>query len=259
MGLEGKVAIVTGAGSGIGKATALRIALDGAHVGVLDIQAQRAEAVAAAIRSQGGRATPLCADVSDELSMRRAVDGFAAATNRLDVIVANAGVNGTWAPIDRLKPSEWDQTVSVNLRGTYLTLHTGVPHLKRAGAGAIVIVSSMNGTRVFSTPGATAYSASKAALVAMAKMLALELAKHRIRVNAVCPGSISTGIPVHSRDKDEAGEPVSFPHGSVPLTRGRPGRPEDVADLICFLVSDQAKHITGTPVWIDGAESLLMG
>lgn len=101
---------------------------------------------------------------------------------------------GVWAPIDDLKPFEWDNTIEVNLRGTYLTLHFCVPHLKAAGAGAIVIVSSINGTRTFTTPGATAYAATKAAQLAIAQQLALELGKYHIRVNAVCPGAIKTSI-----------------------------------------------------------------
>jgi NAD(P)-dependent dehydrogenase (short-subunit alcohol dehydrogenase family) len=106
-----------------------------------------------------------------------------------------------------------------------------------------------------------AYSATKAAQVAMAQILALELAKHRVRVNVVCPGAIDTEIDDNTaeRDTDEAAEPVTYPAGDIPLTDGTPGRAEDVAELVLFLVSDRARHVTGTPVWIDGAESLLQG
>ena len=106
----------------------------------------------------------------------------------LDIVFANAGINGVWAPIDELQPEEWDRTINTNLRGTYLTLHYAVPHLKRAGGGSIVITASINGTRTFTSAGATAYSSTKAAQVAMAQMLALELGQHRIRVNVICPG-----------------------------------------------------------------------
>ena len=136
-----------------------------------------------------------------------------------------------------------------------------MPHLKRAGGGAVVITASVNGTRIFSNAGATAYSCTKAAQVGMAKMQALELAKHRIRVNVVCPGAIDTNIDDNTtkRDTAQAGEPVEFPEGEIPLTDGKPGTADEVADLVLFLLSDKARHITGTPVWIDGAESLLMG
>lgn len=160
-----------------------------------------------------------------------------------------------------MQPDEWDRTINVDLRGTYLTLHYAVPHLKRAGSGAVVIVSSVNGTRKFSNSGATAYSCAKAAQVTMAQMLALELARHRIRVNAVCPGAIDTEIEENTnrRNMEAAKEPADYPEGKTPLTDGRPGTSQDVAELILFLSSERARHITGSPVWIDGAESLLAG
>jgi NAD(P)-dependent dehydrogenase (short-subunit alcohol dehydrogenase family) len=261
MTFTGKVALVTGAGSGIGKATALRLAAEGCAVGVLTHTRDDAEEVAAAIRSSGGRALPLVADVGDEDEVKAAIADLVREYDRLDYLFANAGINGVWAPIDELGPAEWDRTITTNLRGTYLTLHYGVPHLKRMGEGAIVITASVNGTRVFSNAGATAYSCTKAAQVAMAKMLALELAKFRIRVNVVCPGAIETAIEDSTthRDPDVAGEPVDYPAGKIPLTDGEPGTADEVADLVLFLLSDKARHITGTPVWIDGAESLLVG
>lgn len=261
MRFSGQVALVTGAGSGIGKAVALRLAEEGCAVGVLTHTAEDAEQVARQIADAGGRALPLVADVSAEDQVKAAVADLVRAYGRLDHVFANAGINGVWAPIDELGPDEWDRTINTNLRGTYLTLHYAVPHLKHAGAGAIVITASVNGTRIFSNAGATAYSCTKAAQVAMAKMLALELAKFRIRVNVICPGQIETDIEdstVH-RDAAVAGEPVEYPEGKIPLTDGEPGTSDEVADLVLFLLSDQARHISGTPVWIDGAESLLVG
>jgi NAD(P)-dependent dehydrogenase (short-subunit alcohol dehydrogenase family) len=261
MEFEGKVALVTGAGSGIGRATALRLAAEGCAVGVLTRTADEAEQVAAEIRNGGGRALALVADVSDENQVKAATADLVREYSRLDYLFANAGINGVWAPIDELGPDEWDRTINTNLRGTYLTLHYGVPHLKRMGGGAIVITASVNGTRIFSNPGATAYSCTKAAQVAIAKMLALELAKFRIRVNVVCPGAIETAIEDSTthRDPEVAGEPVEYPEGKIPLTDGEPGTADEVADLVLFLLSNRARHISGTPVWIDGAESLLVG
>jgi NAD(P)-dependent dehydrogenase (short-subunit alcohol dehydrogenase family) len=201
------------------------------------------------------------ADVASEDDMKAAVDSLVGEFGRLDFLFANAGINGVWAPIDEITPEEWDRTINTNLRGTYLTLHYGVPHLKRAGGGAVVITASVNGTRIFSNAGATAYSATKAAQVAMTQMLALELAKFRIRVNVVCPGAIETNIDESTtkRHQEVAEEPAEYPKGEIPLTDGEPGTSEEVAELVAFLLSDRARHITGTPVWIDGAESLLVG
>ncbi|MEE1611845.1 SDR family oxidoreductase [Microvirga sp. CF3016] len=259
MELQGRVALVTGAGSGIGKATALRFAREGAMVGVLSHTEDEIRKVADEIEAAGGKAVPLVADVADDNQMRKAVADLVQAFGRLDIVFANAGINGVWAPIDELQPQEWDRTINTNLRGTYLTLHYAVPHLKKAG-GSIVITASINGSRTFTSAGATAYSATKAAQVAMAQMLAVELAKHKIRVNVVCPGKIGTEISDNTdkRNTEEAEVPAEYPAGSIPLTGQEPGTSEEVAELVLFLASDRAGHITGTPVWIDGGQSLLV-
>jgi NAD(P)-dependent dehydrogenase (short-subunit alcohol dehydrogenase family) len=148
----------------------------------------------------------------------------------------------------------------VNLKGAFLTLKFALPLLKRQG-GSVIFNASINGTRVFSNTGATAYACSKAGVVALTKMTALELARHRIRVNVICPGAISTPIfqKTDERNLDEVRQPVDFPEGEVPLTGGSPGHVNDVANLVTFLASDAAKHITGTEIWIDGAQSLIKG
>ena len=250
---------MTGGGSGIGKASALKLAREGASVAVLSRTPAEIEDTAAEIVAAGGAALALTADTSDEQQIRDAVDQTIAHFGRLDIIVANAGINGVWAPIDDLKPDEWDKTMAVNLRGTYLTLHLGVPHLKKAGGGSIIVVSSINGTRTFTTPGATAYTATKAAQVAMVQQLALELGRHHIRVNAVCPGAIDTSIPdnTQARNQDETEIPVVWPDGDIPITAGRPGKSEDVAEVIAFLAGDASRHVTGSPIWVDGGQGLL--
>jgi NAD(P)-dependent dehydrogenase (short-subunit alcohol dehydrogenase family) len=259
MEMTGKVALVTGAGSGIGKATAVALAKEGAKVGVLTHTEDEARATTDEIKADGGEAITLVADVADERQVEQAVQQLVQRFGRLDLVHANAGINGVWAPIDELQPAEWDRTINTNLRGTYLTLHYAVPHLKQAGGGAIVITASINGTRSFGSPGATAYSATKAAQVAVMQMQALELAKHHIRVNAVCPGRIETEIQenTEARDSEEAKWPAEYPAGKIPLTGNKAGTSQDVAELVCFLLSDRARHVTGTPVWIDGAQSLL--
>jgi len=257
--LEGKVALVTGAGSGIGKAAALALGKAGASVVVMSRTAEEVEKTAQEIEKAGGRAKAMTADTSDDAAMKELVSTLVNEFGRLDIVVANAGINGMWAPIDDLKPDEWDKTISVNLRGTYLTIHHTVPRLKKVGGGSIIIVSSINGTRTFTNPGATAYSVTKAGQVAMAQQLAVELGEHRIRVNAICPGAIESEISdnTETRNAEKAEVPVEFPEGDIPLTGGEPGKAEDVADLVLFLASDASRHITGSPIWIDGAQSLL--
>ncbi|MBD3562025.1 SDR family oxidoreductase, partial [Planktothrix sp. FACHB-1355] len=126
---------------------------------------------------------------------------------------------------------------------------------------SVIITSSVNGTRMFSNTGATAYSCSKAAQVAFTKMVALELAEHGVRVNVICPGAIETNIDENTqrRNLDKVKEPVEFPEGEIPLTDGDPGTSEQVAQLVLFLASDASSHISGTEIWIDGAQSLLQG
>lgn len=260
LSLNGQVALVTGAGSGIGRATAELLAQQGAKVGLLGRTEEELTAVSKTIQRRKGQGLVLVADVSRPEEMQSAVQQLIDEWGRLDIVIANAGINGVWAPLEQLKPDEFRKTLDVNLFGTYLTLYYSVPHLKKRG-GAVVITSSVNGTRNFSNSGATAYSASKAAQVAMAKMLALELASDRIRVNVVCPGAIETNIPENTeqRNLEEAREPVLYPEGRIPLTDDRPGSAEQVAHLMLFLVSQASSHISGTEVWIDGAQSLLQG
>jgi len=132
-----------------------------------------------------------------------------------------------------------------------------MPHLKQRG-GSVIVNASVNGTRVFSNSGATAYASTKAAQVAMTKMLALEVARHKVRVNVICPGAIDTEIDDNTerRDLDGIGVPQEFPEGPHPLT-GKPGTSQEVAQLVLFLASDASRHVTGTEIWIDGGESLL--
>ncbi|WP_316358334.1 SDR family NAD(P)-dependent oxidoreductase [Devosia sp.] len=258
MEFAGKVALVTGAGSGIGKATAVRLGAGGASVVVISRTMDEIEETRDEIIKAGGKAIAIDADIADEAEMTRVIDATIKQFKRLDIVVANAGINGMWAPIDDLTPDEWDQTMTVNLRGTYMTLHLAVPHLKERG-GSVIIVSSINGNRTFTSAGATAYAATKAAQVAMAQQLALELGKHGIRVNAVCPGAIDTEIDDNTdkRNTQLAEIPVEWPEGDIPITGGEPGESRDVADVIAFLASDAARHVTGVPVYVDGGQSLL--
>jgi NAD(P)-dependent dehydrogenase (short-subunit alcohol dehydrogenase family) len=260
MDMNGRVAIITGGGSGIGKASALLLAKQGVKVGVLSRNKDEVQKVVDKIQSAGGEAMPLVADVGKPDQMQKAYDDVVKAWNRIDIVFANAGINGVWAPLEELKPEDWDETLEANLKGTFLSVKYAVPYLKKRG-GSVIITSSVNGTRMFSNTGATAYACSKAAQVAFAKMTALELAKHRIRVNVICPGAIETSIDENTEKKniEREKEPVEFPEGEIPLTDGKPGTSEQVAELVLFLASDQSDHITGTEMWIDGGQSLLQG
>ena len=260
MHLDGKVALVTGAGSGIGEAAAKLLAKHGARIAALGRSDDELKDAVAEIKREGGEAVPVVADIGDVAAMQAAIRRIEQQWGRLDIVFANAGINGVWAPLEELTPEEWTKTLAVNLTGTFLTVKYALSLLKPNG-GSIIITSSVNGTRIFSNAGASAYSSSKAGQVAFAKMAALELAKHKIRVNVICPGWIKTEIDdnTEKRSLAAAEEPIEFPEGAVPLTDGGPGTAEQVADLVLFLAGDAATHITGTEVWIDGAQSLLQG
>lgn len=257
--LEGRVALVTGAGSGIGKAAALLLAQEGARIAALGRTDEELRGSVQEIKQAGGEAIPVVADISKPEEMQRAVEQVSERWGRIDIVFANAGINGVWAPIEELEPDEWDRTLEINLKGTFLTIKYAVPLLKKQG-GSVIVTSSVNGTRIFSNTGATAYSSSKAGQVALTKMLALELAPSKVRVNVICPGAIDTNIEesTEERDLEHVRIPVEFPEGSQPLERA-PGSAEQVARLVLFLASDASDHITGTEMWIDGAESLIRG
>lgn len=258
--LKDRVAVITGAGSGIGEAAAQLLATYGARIGALGHSEDNTKQTVEKIRKQGGDAIPLIADVADAGQMQEIYHQVGEKWGRLDIVFANAGINGVWAPLDELKPEEWDKTLQTNLKGTFLTVKYALPLLKKRG-GAIVVTSSVNGTRMFSNTGATAYACSKAGQVAFTKMTAPELANYRIRINVICPGAITTDIGENTeqRDVEKVKQPVEYPEGQVPLTEGEPGSSEQVARLVHFLVSDASDHITGTEMWIDGGQSLFQG
>ncbi|MGV0023513.1 SDR family oxidoreductase [Phormidesmis priestleyi] len=260
MQLAEKVAVITGAGSGIGKAAALLLAQEGAIVGAIDRTPEDSQQTIEQIRKLGGKAMTTIADISQPDQVKQAIDKIAQEFGKVDIVFANAGVNGVWAAIEELSPEDWDKTLNTNLKGTFLTVKYAVPYLKQQG-GSVIVTASVNGTRIFSNTGATAYSCSKAGQVAFTKMVALELAKYKIRVNVICPGAIETEISdnTEQRNLESIKEPVEFPEGKIPLTDGQPGTSEQVAQLVLFLASDISSHISGTEIWIDGTESLLKG
>ena len=261
--LGGKVALITGAASGIGRAAALAFAQEGARVGLLDITPDALDSAAAEINALGQGtdiAFPLSADVRDPHALADAVAQLTEHYGRLDILFANAGIPGVWAPVADITPDDFDQIMDVNVKGVFLSIQAALPALRQQG-GAIVITSSVTGTRMFSDPGASVYATSKAALLTLGKMLAMELARDRIRVNVICPGTVTTSIQakVIYRNQEALQQYVHYPLGNIPLTDGVFATPEQIASVVLFLVSDLASHVTGEEIHVDGAESLLRG
>ncbi|MBU9713427.1 SDR family oxidoreductase [Evansella tamaricis] len=253
-----KVAIVTGGGSGIGRSAALKLSEEGYDICIMDLKEGRAEKVKDEITGNGGGAVVLDIDVKDEKRVKEGFDYVRDTFGSIQTVFVNAGINGTLSSIEEMEVAEWDQTLETNLRSTFLFVKHSIPLMKKDG-GSIVITSSINGNRTFSNIGMAAYSTSKAGQTAFMKMAALELAKYKIRVNAICPGAIQTNISQNTTPKGNLKEvkiPVDYPEGSEPLEHG-PGSPEQVAELVSFLSSSRSSHITGTEIYIDGAESLL--
>ncbi|MBT2682413.1 SDR family oxidoreductase [Bacillus sp. ISL-37] len=257
--LDGKVAFITGASSGIGRAAAIKLAQEGAKVALIDVKEENAKVVEESIVKSGGSALIVECDIANPEEMERSYQKVVDAWGKVDIVFANAGINGVMAPIEDLTPEDWDETINTNLKGTFLTVKYAIPHMKKHG-GSIIITSSINGNRIYKNFGMSAYSTSKIGQTGFGKMAALELAQYKIRVNIICPGAIETNIGKNTFPQEEDLEkikiPVEYPEGNQPLEE-RAGKPEQVADLVFFLASDLSSHITGTEVYIDGAESLL--
>lgn len=256
----GRVALITGAGSGLGAAAARLLAAEGAKVALLSRTLSEVRLLAQKITKAGGAALALAADVGHAQEMENAIKKIRRKWQRLDIVFANAGINGVWSPLEKLAIEEWDETIRINLRGTFLTIKLALPLLAVRG-GSVIVTSSVNGNRMFSNIGASAYATTKAGQAALAKMLAVELGHRRIRVNIICPGAIDTeiGDNTEHRAEDELTPRAEFPDGRIPLTGNRPGTADQVAQLVSFLASGASSHITGTEIYIDGAQSLLQG
>jgi NAD(P)-dependent dehydrogenase (short-subunit alcohol dehydrogenase family) len=246
--LQDKVALITGSGSGIGKATALLFGREGAKVMSVDLMADTAQATAREIKDGGGQADSLQADVSVAADVERMVSTTVERFGRLDVLVNNAGIEVVM-PIVQVPEEMWDRLIDVNLKGVFLGCKYAIPQMIKQGGGAIVNTASIAGLRGFATFGT--YSASKGGVVLLTKTLAVEYAAFNIRINCVCPGIIRT--PMLERGLTA----VPNPEEALELFRqahplGRLGEPEEVAQAMLFLASDEASFITGVPLPIDG-------
>jgi NAD(P)-dependent dehydrogenase (short-subunit alcohol dehydrogenase family) len=253
--LDGKVALVTGASSGIGQATAELLASRGAKVVLAARRVELLTELADGIVSRGGIATCVQTDVSaaDEVArmVRHAVETF----GRLDYAVNNAGIEGEFAPVADLEEDVWDRVIGVNLKGTYLSLKYEARAIMEAGnGGSIVNIGSVNSFLGF--PTGAAYVTSKHGLIGLTSSASAELAPKGIRVNMVCPGVIDT--PMHQRLRGIVGDDV-YDKGLLPTVHlGRAGQPEEIARTIAFLCSDEASYITGTTLSPDGGYTLTM-
>jgi len=241
------VALVTGASSGIGRATALKFGTQGYQVALVARTVSRLEAVAAVIRAGGVQAEVITADVTRAEEIERVVDRTMAAFGRIDVLVNAAGIIST-GTIDSTTLDAWDTMMNVNVRAPFYLMQRAMPHLIRS-QGSVVNVSSVTGLRAF--PGILAYCASKAAVDQLTRCAALELASQGVRVNAVNPGVVLTGLH-RSGGMTEAAYSAFLEHSKTTHPLGRVGRPEEVAELIFFLASERAGWITGATVSIDG-------
>jgi 3-oxoacyl-[acyl-carrier protein] reductase len=253
MKLGGKVALVTGAGSGIGRATALLFAREGARIVAVDLREDAAKATAEAVEKAGGQALALRADVSRGADNEAAVAATLARWGRLDIFHANAGVPQSPTPIEDVDDATFDLIMAVNVRGVFLGAKHAAPVMKRQRSGVILVTASTSAIRP--RPGVQSYSASKGAVIALTKSLALELAPFGVRAVAIAPVATETPMLPRFSGKEQVDEGLLQKYlPTIPL--GRLNAPDDVAHTALFLASDDAAMITGTCVEVDGGRCI---
>ncbi|MEH7086971.1 glucose 1-dehydrogenase [Neobacillus drentensis] len=245
MKLEGKTAIITGGGGGIGRSTAIRFAKEGARVAVADLDAAIGEETVSLIKRDGGEAIFIKTDVTDSDQLKALIDTTTSTFGALHILFNNAGVGNSEVRSIDLAEEEWDRVIDINLKGVFLGIKYAIPELIKAGGGAIINTSSLLGLK--GQKYMSAYNASKAGVVTLTQNAALEYGKYNIRVNAIAPGVIDTPIIDHWKQNER-----KWPIISRANALGRIGTPDEVANAVLFLASDEASFITGTTLSVDG-------
>ena len=245
--LKGKVALVTGAASGIGRESALAFARAGAKVLCADVTVDAGEETVKMIKGMGGDAYFVKCDVSKDAEVKALIDAAVAHYGRIDCAHNNAGIEGVMAPCAECTEENWDRTIAINLKGVFLCCKYELPVMLKQGGGAIVNTSSVAGLVGFG--GIPAYTASKHGVAGLTKTIALDYAKENIRCNAVCPGVINT--PMIQRFT--GGDPAALAAFTATEPVGRLGEPSEIADAVVYLCSDEASFVTGIAMPVDGA------
>ena len=257
MRFQDKVALVTGGGSGLGQAACLGFAREGAAVSVVDLDEAGGQRTVSMIGESGGNAAFFGADVTSSSDVQAAMRAAAEHFGALHVLYNNAGIGSPrlGARIDEVDEADWDRVLGVNLKGVFLCSKYGVPEIRRSGGGAIVNTASIAGIVALTTH---AYCASKAAVIELTKTMAIELAKENIRVNAVAPGFIDTPLLRGARvGASETEQARRIEHWARQVPAGRIGQPEDIANAVLYLASDEASLVTGHTLVVDGAYTIV--
>jgi NAD(P)-dependent dehydrogenase (short-subunit alcohol dehydrogenase family) len=245
--LDNKVAVITGAASGIGLATAVRFAGEGAAVVLGDLNTDGGQAAVRHCKENGGRAIFQHCNVQAESEIKALIDRAVSEHGKLDIIFNNAGLGGAVGTIEETTVENWDKTQAILLRAVFIGMKHSVPHMKKTGGGSIISTASVAGLR--GGAGPHSYSAAKAAVINLTRSVALEVGEHKIRVNCICPGGINT--PLLS-NRIPGGEPTTEMVLSQVQAIKRAGHPDDIANMALFLASDESQWITGAAMVVDG-------